>query len=209
MTIDPRPHDLVRLNLPEVLRSVEAPSWVADSLKRAPWAVVHRREAKAGRCPVVIRGNARWQRFALDIGTADYTTVVSPEELADRGDELPDLPAVRTLRAVRRILDETGWCWGPTGGIGYQIVTGEPTVTADSDLDLAIRFDRLPPRDELRMLGAELRRLHGNPVRIDCLIELPIGAIALGELSVRHEHNLGARILLRTASGPCLVRLGG
>jgi phosphoribosyl-dephospho-CoA transferase len=178
------PHDLLRLG-----RSVSpagAPEWVGTALAEAPWVVVRRATAGPGLIPVGVRGRTRADRFAFDLDPSTVAEVVRPEDLARR-------PGTHLDRA-RDVLDPTGWVWGPTGSVGFELATGRPTVTPDSDLDLIIRAATLPPLHELRLLQQDL------PPRADCLIETPDGALALAELVS------GTRqALLRTAAGPRLV----
>jgi phosphoribosyl-dephospho-CoA transferase len=174
----PRPHDLLRLGRP--VRPAGAPAWVAAALADAPWVVVRRATAAPGTIPVGVRGPTRADRFAFDLDPTAVAGVVRPEDLADR------LPA--PAAALQ------GWVWGPTGSVGYELATGRPTVTPDSDLDLILRVDTMPPREYLSRLHRDL------PDRADCLVETPDGALALAELA-----SGAARALLRTAHGPRLV----
>ncbi|HST65513.1 MAG TPA: malonate decarboxylase holo-ACP synthase [Mycobacteriales bacterium] len=180
-----RPHDLLRLDAP--LRPAGVPGWVAAALAETPWVVVRRATAAAGTIPVGVRGPTRADRFAVELDPATVAEVVRPEDLAER----PGLPA---LDRARDVLAPTGWAWGPTGGVGFQLATGRPTVTAASDLDLVIRVPALPPRGRLGEVHAAL------PHDADCLIETPDGAVALRELV-----SGATRVLLRTPTGPRLV----
>lgn len=184
-----RPHDLLRLSTP--VRPAAAPGWVAVTLADLPWVVVRRATAGAGLIPVGVRGPARADRFAFALDPGAVAEHVRPEDLTDRGTR-PDLPALTALAQARTVL--AGTVWGPTGSVGFELATGRPTVTPDSDLDLIVRAAILPPRDELRRMH---RRL---PARADCLIETPDGAFALAELAAG-----AAQALLRTGAGPRLV----
>jgi phosphoribosyl-dephospho-CoA transferase len=178
------PHDLLRLG-----RSVSpagAPEWVGTALADAPWVVVRRATAGPGLIPVGVRGPTRADRFAFELDPDAVAEVVRPEDLAGR--------AAAHLDRARDVLDPTGWAWGPTGSVGFELATGRPTVTPAGDLDLIIRAATLPPR-------AELRRVHRDlPDRADCLIETPDGALALAELA-----SGTTQALLRGADGPKLV----
>jgi phosphoribosyl-dephospho-CoA transferase len=187
-----RPHDLLRLAGP--IGPAGAPGWVAEALAATPWVVVRRSRAGPGLIPVGVRGPNRADRFGFDLHPAAVAELVRPEDLAQHGaGSAPDRrPAWVALDRARAVLAAT--TWGPTGSVGFELATGRPTVTPDSDLDLIVRADTLPGRAELRRLHREL------PDHADCLIETPGGAVALAELAT------GApQVLLRTARGPRLV----
>lgn len=192
-----RPHDLLRLTRVGAVVPADAPSWASPALAAAPWVVVRRAHASPGRLPVGLRGGDRAERLALEILPDQIAEVSPPEFLTARADHLPDLPAARALHAAQPRLNTTRLRWGPTGSVGFQLATGYPAITPDSDLDLVVRVDRLPPRAELFALHAALQRL---PARADCQIDTPDGAMALGELVSGRDH-----VLLRTATEPRLV----
>jgi phosphoribosyl-dephospho-CoA transferase len=194
----PRPHDLLRLFSPLDVVPEDAPAWVAVALRAAPWVVVRRATASAGRVPVGVRGKARAHRFAMEIHGTAAAEVLAPQDLTARVKSLKRaLPVTRALQAVSTLLDESALPWGPTGSVGFELASGTATANADSDLDLLIRPTRLPTRAKLRDLHAAFQRL---PARVDCQIETDAGAVALGELVS------GTReLLLRTANGPRLI----
>ena len=194
----PRAHDLLRLSNPLDVVPADAPGWVAPALRAAPWVVVRRARASAGRVPVGVRGKARAQRFAMEVPETTVTELLAPEDLTARVGSLKrDLPAARALHAVSALLDETALSWGPTGSVGFELASGLPTINASSDLDVLLRPAQPPTRAWLRFLYAALARL---AARVDCQIETDAGAVALGELLS------GTReVLLRTPTGPRLI----
>jgi phosphoribosyl-dephospho-CoA transferase len=197
----PRPHDLLRLSdaaadsLP-----ADAPPWTRCTLTATPWVVVRRAAAPDGLIAVGIRGSSRSHRYAWHITPADVHQTVAPEDLTavdpphDRG-----MPALRALSAVRTPLAETGATWGPTGSVGFELTTGAPTATPDSDLDLVIRAADLTP-ETLARLTALRQRFDLLGVRVDCQLETRTGAIALPELL-----STGRDILVKTPLGPRLL----
>jgi phosphoribosyl-dephospho-CoA transferase len=193
-----RPHDLLRLSGSAALPG-DAPAWAVHILRVVPWVVVRRGPASDRLIPVGVRGTTRSERYGTQVALEDVREVVAPGALAHVSTLVRDLPALRTLSAVRPLLDSVGLVWGPTGSVGFELATGQPTATPDSDLDLLIRT----PHGVADMLPA-LRRLHQGfgslPARVDCQIELSTGAIALAEL-------IGSKpdIMIRTADGPRLV----
>ena len=195
MTSVPRPHDLLRV-APTL--EVTGPAWVRPALAAAPWVVVRRATCPPGTVPVGIRGVGRSQRHAAVIDAADILETLSPPELLPRLQRLPDLPATAALLAAAAILAPTGLQWGPGGSVGFTLASGVVVMTADSDLDVIITVERLPPRDVLGALAVALRTL---PARVDCQIDLPGGGVALDEI-IRAE-----RVLVRTDNGPVLTTI--
>jgi phosphoribosyl-dephospho-CoA transferase len=136
----------------------------------------------------------------MAVGLDDVGELVAPEDLA----RLPPLPgrtiaALSTLETVHSLLDGSGLPWGPTGSVGFELATGVPTATPDSDLDLLIRVPRGAP-DVLTRLMALHQKLSLARVRVDCQIETSAGAVALAELIGEQ-----ADVMLRTVDGPRLV----
>ena len=197
--ISPRPHDMLRLSGAGVL-PLDAPPWAHTALSGSPWAVVRRVTAVGGRIAVGVRGTSRSERYALTVDLVDVCEVVGPEDLADK---LPragrDLAAMCALHIVSPVLNEVGLQWGPTGSIGFELATGIPTATTESDLDLLVRVARGSP-EVLAVLGTLHRRFCSLTVRVDCQIETVCGAVALAELVGN-----GSEIMVRTAAGPRLV----
>jgi phosphoribosyl-dephospho-CoA transferase len=96
-------------------------------------------------------------------------------------------------------VDDTGLRWGPTGSVGFELATGIPTATTESDLDLLIRV----PRGSAVVLArlAALHRAFGSlAARVDCQVETSAGAVALAELVGGPSD-----VMVRTAEGPRLV----
>jgi phosphoribosyl-dephospho-CoA transferase len=82
--------------------------------------------------------------------------------------------------------------WEPVGSVGYQLATGLPVTTSESDVDVLIRCD-VPP-DRL-MLSAVRHTARKSMARLDVILEGPPGAVALEELN---SHD----VLLKTSLGP-------
>lgn len=193
-----RPHDLLRLN--RGVHVTDAPPWARVSLAQTPWVVVRRALAPEDSIAVGVRGAARSQRWATTIPLSAATEVVTPESLRDvRPGAAAGRPALRALTGLRSALDQTGLIWGPVGSVGFELCTGVSTVTATSDLDLVIRAGDLNPS-----VIARLSALHGfltnASSRVDCQVETPLGAVALGELATDPR-----QLLVRGFTGPRLV----
>ncbi|MFC3690632.1 malonate decarboxylase holo-ACP synthase [Chenggangzhangella methanolivorans] len=194
-----RPHDLLRLASPTAVEAAAAPAWVAAALAATPWVVARRAGEAGGRIAVGVRGATRSERFAAHVPTTAVVETLGPEDLADRPPPRAH-SAFDAMAALRPALDDVGCGWGPAGAAGFELATGRPALTADSDLDLVLRL-RAPPRDGvLAGLAAAARRA---PLRVDVLLEAPAGAAALEEYLSDVES-----VLLRTREGPRLARRG-
>jgi phosphoribosyl-dephospho-CoA transferase len=178
----------------------DAPPWAIRALGVTPWVVVRRAAAPMGRVAVGVRGTCRSERYATAVDPDDVCEVVVPEDLAK---VLPragrELGAMCALRAVRGVLDDTGLPWGPTGSVAFELATGIPTATTESDLDLLVRvYHGLP--GALTLLAALHREFCSLALRVDCQVETPCGAIALAELAGGQSD-----VMVRTSAGPRLV----
>lgn len=192
-----RPHDLLRLTGPVTLPD-DAPAWAATALRSTPWVVVRRGPESAESIAVGVRGRTRSERYGTHLHAMDVREVVAPEALAHGATIGRDMPAMDALRAVRYLLDGTGLAWGPTGSVAFELATGQPTVTADSDLDVLLRVGGVA--DALPALTALHRELGELGTRVDCQVETRWGAVALAELV-----GPSPDVMLRTAGGPRLV----
>lgn len=191
-----QPHDLLHISGPAVLPA-DAPAWAVHALGTIPWVVVRRGPAPDGLIPVGVRGSTRAERYGAQVRLDDVREVVTPESLA-RTTSYRDVSALRTLDAVRPLLDDTGLVWGPTGSVGFELATGQPTATPASDLDLLVRAGDL--RGALRRLTRLHHELRSTDARVDCQVETSSGAVALAELVGGHPD-----VLMRTPNGPRLV----
>jgi phosphoribosyl-dephospho-CoA transferase len=195
----PRPHDLLRIaSIAQLCR--EGPAWLGPALRQAPWVVLRRARCAPGYVPVGIRGPHRSQRHAAVLDAGLISEVLSPPDLVERADRLPDLPVTTALRQAAALLTPTGLVWGPGGSVGFTLATGVSVVTATSDLDIVLTVDDVPPLAMLADLRAAFREL---PARVDCQLALPIGGVALDELLGQAD-----RVLVRTNDGPSLIRVG-
>jgi len=201
-----RPHDLVRLSEPGAVLNADPapPAWVAPALATAPFAVVRRcGAAPSGMVPVGVRGRTRGERFAAQVPVAAIAGCVVPERLAverawEQARRREGVPALAALAAAAPWLEALRLPWGPVGGIGFELATGIPVLTAASDVDLLVRAAGPFDLGKLQALAARLATMS---VRFDVQLELAEGAVALAEL-VREAPGT---VLLRTARGPRLV----
>jgi len=195
----PRPHDLLRLSRAGVLQP-DAPLWANSALSVTPWVVVRRAAAPIGRIAVGVRGTSRSERHATAVNPDDVCEAVAPEDLAHVGPRgRRELAAMCTLDMVRPVLDDSGLSWGPTGSVGFELATGIPTATTESDLDLIVRAPR-GSSGALTLLAALHREFRSLAVRVDCHVETHSGAIALAELVGGQSD-----VMVRTVAGVRLV----
>jgi phosphoribosyl-dephospho-CoA transferase len=195
----PRPHDLLRIaSVAQLCRM--GPAWVTAALREAPWVVVRRGRCAPGYLPVGIRGPSRSHRHATLVDVGSVTEALSPADLVERVDLLPDLPVTDALRQAAALLAPTGLQWGPGGSVGFSLATGVLAATPTSDLDLVLTADDVPP---LVMLAGLREAFSDLPARVDCQLDLPIGGIALDDLLGPSD-----RVMVRTNDGPSLMRLG-
>jgi phosphoribosyl-dephospho-CoA transferase len=205
MQTEPRTHCLVRIAGVEALAgAAAAPGWLEAELERAPWVVVRRAAPLDGRVPVGVRGRRRAERFATWLDPAQACERVEPLELAARRAwrAAPRCAAVAQLAAlatVESIMERLhlGGAWGPVGSAGFELASGVPTATRDSDLDLIVRLGFAPPVGLAGELLGELSRLE---VHTDVLLETPLGGVALSEYAQARPP-----FLVRSPAGPRLT----
>jgi phosphoribosyl-dephospho-CoA transferase len=198
-------HTLLRIEGPESLLTSQAPeAWAVDALRTAPWVVVRRAESRRHAVPVGVRGAGRSQRYAAWLDGDAVLETLTPECLAQargwlRSDRRDTVPAIGALDEVEAIMCDCGLSdsWGPVGSVGFELASANPTATATSDLDLAVRADRSLSVAAARALAAAL---DGLAVRTDTLLETPCGAVSLSEYA-----RSDGSVLLRTRQGPRLV----
>jgi phosphoribosyl-dephospho-CoA transferase len=205
----PAVHSLLRLSSADALEwESEPPQWVPESLRRAPFVVMRRPLPRLEAFPVGIRGirgGARSQRAAAWVPVGAVRECITPQMLAARHAwrqhrDFAITPAVAALEEAAMIFDGHGLAgrWGPAGSAGFELASGVPTTTPNSDLDIVLdAAASVAPADAAR-LQAELSAL---TARVDVLLETPNGAVALAE----YTKTAGA-IMLRSPQGPRLVR---
>jgi len=190
-----RAHDLLRVTGPAALPA-DAPAWAVQALSTTPWVVVRRDRAPDGYLPIGVRGGSRSERYGAFVAAADVLDTAPPETLTDVPGR--DLPAIRTLRGLRPLLDDVGLTWGPTGSVGFELATGHPAATSVSDLDLLVRISN--PRRALPALASLNHAFGAVACRVDCQVETPCGAVSLVELVDGRP-----QVMVRTTEGPRLV----
>ena len=158
--------------------------------------VVRRALSEQGLVAVGVRGRLREQRYATFMAVDAVLRCVKPEALcqvsADR-----DLPALRALDQLRPLLDDCGWVWGVSGSAGFELASGVQALHERSDLDLILRA---PHSLDRRQAQAWVKILDSAMCPVDMQLQTPFGAVALREWAGSPR-----RVLLKNASGACLV----
>jgi phosphoribosyl-dephospho-CoA transferase len=194
-----RIHDLLEIDVQAfVEKNAAVPDWVVESLTAAPFVVVRRACVARGSIPVGVRGGARSQRWAGTCAPGWIRSVVTPIELKSR--IIPTtLPAFRslTLLAASEAWSSFPQAWGPGGSVGFELATGHPTVSPQSDLDLVIYADDRLSVEEAQRLHVSTRNL---PSAVDVRVETPVCGFSLTEYTTQAPSS----ILLRTPAGVML-----
>jgi phosphoribosyl-dephospho-CoA transferase len=182
--------------------SAGIPEWVRPALRNVPLVVVRRERARAGQIAVGVRGRSRSERFAAFVACSAVRARITPEMLVEQRrwrlhTRAVEIAAIRQLEIVSDKWSGLGLSWGPTGSVGFELASGWPTATTESDLDLVIRAGRRLPMNVAQAAAAAVQEL---AVRVDVQIETPGGSIALLEY-VQQD----SKLLMRTFDGPCLA----
>jgi phosphoribosyl-dephospho-CoA transferase len=198
----PSPHDLLIAPPGAVAFECDPPAWAHKSLARLPVVVVRRAEYADGNVPVGVRGSHRAERIAATLPLSAIAGCTRPEDLVARRAWLTAprtgiLPHFDALEALRGLLEPLAVAWGPTGGMGYELATKWPCLTAQSDVDIVLRAPAPMARSEARALIAAFAALR---VPIDAQLDTGCGAVALVEFASARD-----RLLMRTRHGPRLV----
>src|SRR5437879_11059224 len=181
-----RTHDLLRLRpRASLILDTPVPPWVAAFLMETPWVIV-RGEIRNDVIPVRVRGPAREQHFDARISTSAVAYRSTPEDLAGRRCEpwrAAQVPALAALSRVDARLRHRGSAWGPIGSVAFELATHLPVSTPACDLDLVLRQEELPSREEARGLLQELVQA-AAPAHIDVVIETRCGSVKLADLAL-------------------------
>src|SRR5258705_548727 len=112
--IGPQPDDLLHIaSVTQLCR--EVPGWLTPEWPEAPWAVARRARCAPGHVAVGIRGSDRSHRHPAVIEVGMISEILSPPDLVERVDRLPDLPVTDAFRLAAPILSLSGLAWGPGG----------------------------------------------------------------------------------------------
>jgi phosphoribosyl-dephospho-CoA transferase len=196
----PRVHDMILLRSRSMVPSDrEHPSWPAPTLGGAPWVVVRRGRSSKETIAIGVRGVARHERWAGYVDTAQVLMRKGPEQLRSQliAGSRRGIPAFQGLTFLEEQLNRMDLEWGPGGSVGFELASGEATVTDRSDLDLVL----FAPEPFGRMAALRLwKEISTSPCKVDVLVEAPYCGFSLEEYAAGRSDKL----LLRTESGRML-----
>lgn len=173
------------------------PEWAKSSLRTVPFVVVRRAPIEGEWIPIGIRGKARHEQYAGFLKLSQVKNVTKPETIADKDLWKSAVRRIPVLDEIQVIMKRQGIPWGPTGSVGFELVTNHAVIHEKSDIDLILKCEAPIDLQVSKILYKELSLL---PIRIDAIIEMPYGAYALAEYAKAER-----LILLRTKKGPKLV----
>jgi phosphoribosyl-dephospho-CoA transferase len=197
------PHDLIKIGgEADLATDHPLPDWAKAALSRAPFVVVRRAEIRDGHIPVGIRGLSRRERLGAWLPENKALAVVTPYSLppsANLNGLCSSSPpaAIRSFQLVTPFLLRTGYCWGPTGSVGFELVTNMAAVTADSDLDLLIDLPEILAVQSASRLMTDLLKI--SLVYVDVQLKTAAGNLSLAEY-IQSE-----RVLVKKNSGLSLL----
>jgi phosphoribosyl-dephospho-CoA transferase len=197
-----RPHDLLKIELPEgIYNLAAAPSWAQESLAITPYVVVRRYVHSQNAIAIGVRGDSRNKRWPGIVNPDHVKAVVSPFELRTdkivKPERFDAIPALWQLQALEEEWRSLALRWGPGGSVGYELATGYPTATPKSDLDIVISAPIPFDYEYARVLISSVRQIS---LSIDVLVETP----ECGFLLADYASSKGGAILLRHVDKPCL-----
>ena len=218
-TVTPtRIHDLLEIDAERFLQAqLSAPGWVAASLRETPFVVVRRGLISTQQgIAVGVRGAQRNERWAGVCHQDLVSRILTPPMLLSRlvtaspsapstsasrpvsPTRADSIPAVRTLALLVDCWTALAFSWGPGGSVGFELATGHPVATAQSDLDIVIYAESRMTPDEARVLHESAQ---GLPAAVDIRVETPICGFSLAEYA---KAAIPAPILLHFAHGTAL-----
>jgi len=184
-----------------LVHSSTVPQWAIASLSQAPYVVVRRIVHPSPLLGVGVRGASREQRWAGFVHVDSVRKQISPFQLrisdTISAQRISSIPSLEQLCKLQRIWEHIGYKWGPGGSAGFELASGHPVTTADSDLDIIIYVDVAFSRADARSIFNSAKLAAPNS---DILVETPHAAFALAE----YVCNADGQMLLRCATGPRL-----
>jgi len=195
------PHDLLQIASVADLSGDNLPNWAKAVFPDSLTVVVRRSKILDDQIPVGIRGFKREQRFATYIEETAIQNVFTPYELVDGcnwenvADDRKQLPAIKALPKVNKVL--SGYQWGISGSVGFELATQTNTAKLTSDLDLIWKpnhsIDKQAAKELLKNLNqfgvhADLQVIQGN-----------------NGFSLEEYANSSSTIMMKTLGDPILV----
>jgi len=195
------PHDLLQIASVADLSGDNLPNWAKAIFPDSLTVVVRRSEILNDQIPVGIRGIKREQRFSTYIEETAIQNVFTPYELVNgrnwenvAGDR-KQLPAIKALPAVSKIL--SGYQWGISGSVGFELATQTNTAKMTSDLDLIWKPNHPIDKQAAKEL---LQSLNQFGVHADLQVIQDNNGFSLEEYA-----NSSSTIMMKTLGDPILV----
>ncbi len=176
------PHDIVKVKRGVSLDTLFLPQWALERWQRSPYHVIRRAVSRNHEIPIGIRGTSRGERFGCYIPFSWVEAVIRPQDLVtgkiwqtwSRGERFPEM--LTTIEAMADILSDIEW--GIGGSLGYELTTGQATITENSDLDLIL----YPSHKFSRERAIEWMALSNDCAKkVDLQVEIAKGAFHLAE----------------------------
>jgi phosphoribosyl-dephospho-CoA transferase len=185
---------------PDLVRSVLTPPMLLTRLVTAsPSAPATHPDPATASPSVPVSQQATWTLLA----PAPHPASTAPSSPATRPvppTRTDTVPALRTLALLADRWKALDSPWGPGGSVGFELATGHPVATPQSDLDIVIYAAGRMTHDEARVLHESAQ---GLPAAVDIRVETPTCGFSLTEYANAAPL---APILLRfpygTALGP-------
>ncbi len=195
------PHDIVKVKEGVSLDTLFLPQWALERWQQSPYHVIRRAIVRDNEIPIGIRGTSRGERFGCYIPMNWVEEIIRPQDLVVnkawhrwiRADQFPGM--FTTIEAMVDILTDIEW--GIGGSLGYELTTGQATITDNSDLDIILypsqKFSRECANNWLIMSNHCAKK-------VDFQVEIERGAFHLVEYARENKE-----VLLKKTGGYSLV----
>lgn len=202
-------HDLIKLkSINQSYFNKSLPEWAIESLNLAPFVVVCRGKLSQADgknyIPIGIRGGSREKRFGCFMLEENVKEVITPQYIVEQklwGNSSWSLLLEQLERELGKW--DSKLVWGPTGSIGFELVTKHIVTSGNSDLDIIIKPQNVFSVKAAGMLLNILQEKSSeiNHVIIDAIIQTHKGWISLSE----YAQGLGS-YLIKTETGEELTQ---
>lgn len=194
------PHDLLQISSVSDLAGT-LPAWTETMFPKSLTVVVRRSPVVDGQIPVGLRGMKREHRFATYLDPNAIQKIITPYELVqDKAwqnitGSRKQLPAIKVLPQIAQIL--TGYNWGISGSVGFELATKTIAAKMTSDLDLVWKPSTVIDKKSAREL---LKQMNSFGVHADFQVIQNNNGFSLEEYA-----NSSSTIMMKTLGDPILV----
>lgn len=203
-------HDIIKIDhISNAKFDVSLPDWAQKSLETSPYGVIRRGKFKKIQgchyVPIGIRGQSRDERWGCFMLMENCLAIISPEQIIAQKMHLKS--SVRWNLMLEGINEafkqwDDKMVWGPTGSVGFELVTNQKVTNLKSDLDLIIKPKQPIDQEEARQM-IDLLKARSNTEKtvIDANLKTDKGWVALTEYAAG-----AGTYLLKTENGEALVK---